>query len=73
MDAALHGLGIASLPDFAAAQAISRGDIVRVLTDWEFEARTYMGPVWLLYPSSRFLPSRARALIDYLVSQLRDT
>ncbi|MGF6920359.1 LysR family transcriptional regulator [Paraburkholderia sp. 40] len=73
LDAALHGLGIASLPDFAAAQAISRGGIVRVLTDWEFEARTYMGPVWLLYPSNRFLPSRARALIDYLVSQLHDT
>ncbi|MGF6936518.1 DNA-binding transcriptional LysR family regulator [Paraburkholderia sp. UCT70] len=54
LDAALHGLGIASLPDFAAAQAISRGGIVRVLTDWEFEARTYMGPVWLLYPSNRF-------------------
>ncbi|WP_233858669.1 LysR family transcriptional regulator [Paraburkholderia sp. HD33-4] len=72
LDAALHGLGIANLPDFVAAQAISGGDIVRVLSDWEFEARPYMGPVWLLYPPNRFLPSRSRALIDYLVSHLHD-
>ncbi|RZF28504.1 LysR family transcriptional regulator [Paraburkholderia sp. UYCP14C] len=72
LDAALHGLGIANLPDFVAAQAISGGGIVRVLSDWEFEARPYMGPVWLLYPPNRFLPSRARALIDYLVSHLHD-
>lgn len=71
LDAALHGLGIASLPDFVAAQALARGDLVRVLGDWEFEARPYMGPVWLLYPSNRFLPSRARALIDYLASRLQ--
>jgi DNA-binding transcriptional LysR family regulator len=73
LDAALHDLGIASLPDFAAAEAISRGDVVQVLGDWEFEARPYMGPVWLLYPSNRFLPSRARALIDHLASHLHDT
>lgn len=72
LDAALHDLGIASLPDFVAALAISRGDVVRVLSDWEFEARPYMGPVWLLYPSNRFLPTRARALIDYLASHLHD-
>jgi DNA-binding transcriptional LysR family regulator len=73
LDAASNGLGIASLPEFAAAQAVARGDLVHVLADWEFEARPYMGPVWLLYPPNRFLPSRARALIDYLASHLRDT
>ena len=73
LDAAMHGLGIASLPQFAATQALARGDVVQVLADWEFEARPYRGPVWLLYPANRFLPSRARALIDYLASHLQDT
>lgn len=72
LDAALQGFGIASLPDFAAAQTLAQGDLVQVLADWEFEARSYMGPVWLLYPPNRFLPSRVRALIDYLAGRLRD-
>jgi DNA-binding transcriptional LysR family regulator len=73
LDAALQDFGIASLPDFAAAEALQQGDLVQVLADWECEARPYMGPVWLLYPPNRFLPSRVRALIDYLASHLHDT
>ncbi len=72
LDGALQDFGIASLPDFAVAPALERGDLVQVLADWEFEARSYMGPVWLLYPPNRFLPSRVRALIDYLASRLND-
>ena len=70
LDAALQDFGIASLPDFIAAQALAQGELVQVLADWEFEARPYMGPVWLLYPPNRFLPSKVRALIDYLASHL---
>lgn len=73
LDAALQGFGIAGLPDFAAAQALQQGDLVQVLGEWEFEARAYIGPVWLLYPPNRFLPSKVRALIDYLASHLGDT
>jgi len=73
LDAALQDWGIASLPDFAAAQALRQGSLVQVLVDWEFEARPYMGPVWLLYPPNRFLPSKVRALIDYLAIHLAGT
>jgi DNA-binding transcriptional LysR family regulator len=73
LEAALQDLGIASLPDFTAAEALQQGGLVQVLADWEFEARHFMGPVWLLYPPNRFLPSRARALIDYLASHLHDS
>jgi DNA-binding transcriptional LysR family regulator len=71
LEAALGDLGIANLPDFAAADALRQGRVVQVLADWEFEARAYMGPVWLLYPPNRFLPSRVRVLLDYLASQLQ--
>jgi DNA-binding transcriptional LysR family regulator len=73
LDAALQDWGIASLPDFAAAQALQQGELVQVLAGWEFELRPYMGPVWLLYPPNRFLPSKVRALIDHLATHLHDT
>ncbi|CAG4894524.1 HTH-type transcriptional regulator DmlR [Paraburkholderia gardini] len=73
LDAALQDWGIASLPDFAAAEVLLRGGLVQVLADWVFEARVYMGPVWLLYPPNRFLPPKVRALIDYLAEHLRET
>jgi DNA-binding transcriptional LysR family regulator len=70
--AAQDGLGIASLPDFAAADALQRGSVVQVLADWAFEARSYMGPIWLLYPPNRFLPSRVRVLLDFFASRLQE-
>ncbi|MGI4813043.1 MAG: LysR substrate-binding domain-containing protein [Janthinobacterium lividum] len=73
LEAALQDWGIASLPEFAAAEALRSGELIRVLADWIFEARVYMGPVWLLYPPNRFLPPKVRALIDYLAEHLRET
>lgn len=70
LEAAMAGLGIANLPDFVAADALRRGDVVRVLADWTLDARAYMGTVWLLYPPNRFLPPKVRVLIDHLVARL---
>lgn len=70
LEAALEGWGIASLPDFTATEALRAESLVQVLPEWVFEARAYMGPVWLLYPPNRFLPPKVRALIDYLARHL---
>lgn len=70
LEAALDDWGIASLPEFAAADALRDGTLVQVLADWTFEARAYRGPVWLLYPPNRFLPQKVRVLIDYLAMRL---
>jgi DNA-binding transcriptional LysR family regulator len=72
LEAALQDLGIASVPEFAATQALQRGELVQVLPDWRLEARAYVGSVWLLYPPNRFLLPKVRALIDYLVEHLHD-
>ena len=66
LDAALYGLGIASLPLFTARAALQRSDLVRLLPDWQ-HLTAYAGTAWLLYPSHRFLPARLRAWIDHLV------
>jgi DNA-binding transcriptional LysR family regulator len=70
LEAAQQDFGIATLPEFAAAHALQRGELVQVLADWELEARAYVGSVWLLYPPNRFLPPKVRVLIDYLVEHL---
>ncbi|WP_458762161.1 LysR family transcriptional regulator [Cupriavidus basilensis] len=70
LEASQQDLGIASLPEFTAALALQAGELVRVLPDWELQARAYVGTVWLLYPPNRFLPPKVRALIDYLAAHI---
>ena len=72
LEAAQQDLGIASLPEFAAADALRRGELLQVLADWDLEARAYVGSVWLLYPPDRFLPPKVRVLIDYLAEHIHD-
>ena len=70
LEAACAGFGIASLPEFAAREALKRGEVVQVLPEWALDARAYIGAVWLLYPPKRFVPPKVRALIDYCVESL---
>lgn len=70
LEAAEGGLGIATLPEFAARDALASGSVEALLADWELQARAYQGPVWLLYPPNRFLPPKVRALIDHLHAHL---
>lgn len=69
LEGALAGLGIASLPEFAARKALARGELHTVLADWE-HLTDYAGTAWLLYPSNRFLPAKLRVWIDYVVGCL---
>jgi DNA-binding transcriptional LysR family regulator len=70
LDGALNHLGIASLPEFTARQALVSGDLVRVLADWT-HLTDYAGTVWLLYPPNRHLPAKLRAWIDFVVVGLQ--
>lgn len=69
-EAALQGWGIASLPAFAIGDDLQSGRLTQVLPDWVFEPRAYSGPVWVLYPSNRFLPPKVRVLIDWLAQRM---
>jgi len=70
-DAALAGLGLASLPAFTAQAQLASGALVRVLAGWRHDT-DYSGTAWLLYPPGRFLPARMRAWIDHLAEGLGD-
>ena len=71
-DAVLRGLGIASLPQFVAADDVRAGRLRRVLADWECIPHAYWGHAYLLYPAHRQLPRKVRVMIDYLLETVRD-
>lgn len=72
-DAAAMGLGIASLPDFVARERLADGSLRQVLADWRFVPPAYAGTAWLMYPPNRYLPPKARVLVDFLVQRLGTT
>lgn len=67
--AAVEGLGVALQPTFIAGEAISRGDLVPVLTDFEWPVT----PAWAVYPPTRHLSYRVREFIDFLAEYFSGT
>ena len=61
--AASLNLGIIMPPTFIAHEAIRRGDLVSILTDWSWP----LTPAYAIYPQTRHLSYRVRAFIDFLV------
>lgn len=68
-NAAAHGLGIVIQPTFLASEAIRRGNLVPILTGYNWP-RT---PAYAVYPPTRHLSYRVRAFIDYLVERFSGT
>ena len=62
-DAAMSGVGIASLPTFVCGADIRAGRLVSLFPEWVVN-RSEMRVV---YPSNRYLPPRVRLFIDALV------
>jgi len=65
-DLAVAGLGLAVLPEFVAARAITEGQLRQVLADQE--TRTL--PVLAVWPPISPMPAKLRALIDHLAAEL---
>ncbi len=63
----LGGAGIGRLPDFCAADAVSRGTLVRLLAEYGDNPVE----VHALYPSHRSLSAKVRVFIDALAEHLR--
>ncbi len=61
--ASIKGIGIGCQPSFILHDAISAGQLVPVLTEYQW----YGMNLYAIYPQTRHLSRRVRALIDYLV------
>lgn len=64
LSAAKAGIGITHVPAFVASEALANGSVVRLLQAYEISTHG----IYIMYPSNRFLPSRIRHLIDFLVA-----
>lgn len=60
--AVLDGLGIGLMPCWLFDDALARGEVVQLLSDWTVPAL----PISALYPAKRLLPRRASVFMDFL-------
>jgi LysR family transcriptional regulator for bpeEF and oprC len=61
-----RGAGFVYVLEILARARLARGAVVQVLRDWETASRTF----YLVYPKSRFIPPKVRALADFIASRL---
>ena len=62
--AALAGLGIAGLPAYMVQDALEALALERVLPGWCL----FSGTLWAVLPSRKYLPTRTRAVLEFLAS-----
>ncbi|MBU1313555.1 MAG: LysR family transcriptional regulator [Alphaproteobacteria bacterium] len=67
--AAVSGMGVAQAPQFMARDAVEKGQLVEVLTDWEREPL----PLYIVYPRTRHLGNKVRVFVDWLVKLLKES
>lgn len=67
--AAADGLGIAVQPTFIAGDAIGRGELLPILTEYDWPVT----PAYAIYPPTRHLSYRVREFIDFLADRFADT
>lgn len=67
-EAAKQGMGITLGATLSVGPALLSGELVRVLSDYEFEPTA----IFAVYPSARQLSTKVRAAVDFLAEQLKD-
>lgn len=67
---AVAGVGITRLTDVIVGDAIQRGELVPILTDWHHVEPV---PLYATYPSGRHLSPKVRAMVDFLVERFAGT
>jgi DNA-binding transcriptional LysR family regulator len=67
LQAALEGGGIVSTTQRIAGSPLARGDLVRVLEDWNVGRLD----IFAALPSRHFIPHRVRAFLDFVGTQVR--
>ncbi|WP_428503281.1 LysR substrate-binding domain-containing protein [Roseateles sp.] len=70
-EAALGGLGLALLPDFSAAEALARGELVELLPDWR-PVGFFGDAIYALRPWSSATPRPVQLLVTALRQALAD-
>ncbi|MGE5539956.1 MAG: LysR family transcriptional regulator [Gemmatimonas sp.] len=67
LHAACAGIGIAVLPTYCAAEALSAGRLKALLTDYAVPER----PLYVVYPYGAMPPKKVRLFVDFLAERFR--
>ena len=65
-DSAVKGLGLVQLPDYYVQQALAKGSLLEVLSQY----RDSTEGIWVLYPHNRQLSYKVKLFMQFLVSHL---
>jgi len=68
---ALADMGITLLPRWVVHRELASGELVELLGDYTAGAADFDVPVWLLYPSRRYLPLKVRVFAEFVREAFR--
>lgn len=60
------GMGIALLADWTVAKDLKSGRLTEILPQWRLSGANQDTSVWIVYPSSRYIPAKTRAFVDFI-------
>ncbi|MBJ7577843.1 LysR family transcriptional regulator [Devosia sp. MC532] len=69
--AMMQGLGLSLMPDWAVAQELASGQLVRVLPDYRISFTSFENAVYAVYSPTKHLPVKARVFIDFLAKHFQ--
>ncbi|MCY1454164.1 LysR substrate binding domain protein [compost metagenome] len=64
----MAGLGVLWLPDYVAAAHAERGELVRVLTDWQVDAM----PLHIAFRPNRHVSAKLRVFVDWVAALMAE-
>lgn len=67
VNAMISGSGIGQTVHFMAKDAVERGELVEILTDWGCEIL----PFYIVYPQTRHLSNKVRVFVDWLAKLIQ--
>ena len=64
----INGAGISLLADWMIEEDLRKGRLVELLPDWKVSGASSDSAIWLVYPSSRFIPAKSKAFANFLLN-----
>ncbi|CDZ27424.1 LysR family transcriptional regulator [Neorhizobium galegae] len=68
VNAAISGMGIVQAPRFMVREAVEKGELVEVLSDWQCGSL----PLYIVYPQTRHLSNKVRVFVDWLAKLVQN-
>jgi DNA-binding transcriptional LysR family regulator len=72
LELAIAGCGIALLPTWSVGDALRKGELVRLLPEWEAQTSRAAPAIWAVYPPKKTVSSKVRAFLDFYAALFAD-